>query len=101
MHYFGRRAGTAFGDYEIGRGDPDGMTEAVGGLFRPLTDYQPYSGDRVMRTGYWGLAPLVDNPIARGPAVDERSPRAARALSCSSRDVPTPVGSQLSLLRPV
>lgn len=70
VHYFGRRAGTAFGDYEIGRGDPDGMTEAVGGLFRSVTDYQPYSGDRVMRTGYWGLAPLVDNPIARGPVVE-------------------------------
>ena len=46
------------------------MTEAVGGLFRPLTGYEPYSGDRVMRTGYWGLAPLVDNPIARGPALE-------------------------------
>jgi hypothetical protein len=68
VHYFGRRAGVEFGDYEIGRGNPKGMTEAIGGLFRPLTDYQPYSGDRVIRTGYWGLAPLVDSPVVRGPA---------------------------------
>lgn len=70
VHYFGRRAGSAFSDYEIGQGNPDGMTEAIGGLFRPLTDYRPYSGDRLIRTGYWGLAPLVDNPIARGAALD-------------------------------
>jgi len=70
VHYFGRRAGTEFGDYTIDRGNPVGMTEAIGGLFRPLADYEPYSGDRVLRTGYWGLAPLVDNPVARGPVVD-------------------------------
>jgi len=69
VSYFGRRAGTEFGDYEIGRGNPEGLVEAVGGLFRPLTDYEPYSGDRVFRTGYWGLAPLADSPVVRGPAV--------------------------------
>ena len=47
---------------------PDGMNEAVGGLFRPIADYEPYTGDRVIRTGYWGLAPLVDSPVVRGPA---------------------------------
>jgi hypothetical protein len=71
VSHFGRRAGTAFSDYVIARGDPDGLVEAVGGLYRPLADYQPYSGDRVLRTGYWGLAPLRDNPVAHGRAVDD------------------------------
>jgi hypothetical protein len=70
VSHFGRGDGTAFADYVIARGDPDGCTEAIGGLYRPLADYQPYSGDRVLRTGYWGLAPLRENPIARGRALD-------------------------------
>jgi hypothetical protein len=71
VHYFGRRAGCTFVDYEIGRGNPDGMTEAIGGLFRPLTGYEPCAAARVIRTGYWGLAPLVENPVARGAAIDD------------------------------
>lgn len=68
VSYFGRGSGTEFTDYQIARGNPDGMNEAVGGLFRPIADYEPYTGDRVIRTGYWGLAPLVDSPVVRGPA---------------------------------
>lgn len=71
VSHFGRRDGTAFADYVIARGDPDGLVEAIGGLYRPLAGYQPYSGDRVLRTGYWGLAPLRDNPVAHGRAVDD------------------------------
>ncbi len=59
VSYFGRGAGTEFADYRIARGNPDGMNEAVGGLFRPIADDEPYTGDRVIRTGYWGLAPLL------------------------------------------
>jgi hypothetical protein len=71
VSHFGRRDGTAFTDYVIGRGDPAGLAEAVGGLFRPLADYEPYTGDRVLRTGYWGLDPQRGNPVAHGRALDD------------------------------
>jgi len=58
LHYFGRRSGTSFADYVIGRGDPAGLSEAVGGLMRPVADFRPYSVSRWIRSGFWGLAPL-------------------------------------------
>jgi hypothetical protein len=63
LHYFGRWGGHTFEDYEIAQGDPFGLSEAVGGLFRGVADYRPYMLDRFLRVGFWGLAPLKGDPV--------------------------------------
>jgi hypothetical protein len=70
LHYFGRWEGCAFEDYEIAQGDPYGPTEAVGGLFRGVMDYQPFLLNRFMRIGFWGLAPLPGDRILEGAGVE-------------------------------
>ena len=70
LHYFGRRAGTSFGDYEIAKGDPGDLAEAIGGLFRVVDDFRPYTISRPMRTGFWGLAPLSASPVLADDDVD-------------------------------
>jgi hypothetical protein len=62
VYSFGRRNGSAFDDYEILQGNPAGMTEAIGGLFRSVTDFEPHSANRRIRSGFWGLVPLAGNP---------------------------------------
>jgi len=79
LHYFGRWGGHAFADYEIAQGDPFGLSEAVGGLYRGVTDYQPYMVDRFMRVGFWGLAPLKKDPILHEADVDDALDSYARS----------------------
>ncbi len=73
MSYFGRR-GFEFDDYRISRGDPINETEAIGGLFGAVNNYEPYSVNRVQRVGYWGLAPLrgevFSQPYGVEPSLD-------------------------------
>jgi len=65
IFWFGRGSGMTFADYCVGQGDPVGAEEAVGGLFRGVTGYRTTTVERVMRTGYWALAPLTDGPAAQ------------------------------------
>jgi hypothetical protein len=65
LHYIGRLKGREFEDYEIGQGDPYGYEEAIGGLFRGVTDYRPFLLDRFMRVGFWGLAPFDGDPALK------------------------------------
>lgn len=67
LHYLGRREGRQFEHYEIAQGDPTELTEAIGGLFRAVRDYRPYTVRRWIRVGFWGLVPLVENPVLRSP----------------------------------
>jgi hypothetical protein len=57
VFYFGRH-GLDFADYVIDRGDPLHETEAVGGLYGGVSNYQPYTVNMFNRFGYWGLVPL-------------------------------------------
>jgi hypothetical protein len=65
VHWFGRRSGHDFDSYQIGPGDPAGIEEGVGGLFRAVRDYTPYSVNQYIRVGYWALAPLTEDPELR------------------------------------
>jgi hypothetical protein len=62
IFYFGRR-GFEFDDYRINRGDPSDESEAIGGLFGGVRDYEPYTVNHLNRVGYWCLAPLTDDPL--------------------------------------
>src|SRR5690606_14226119 len=69
LFHFGR-TGPEFADYVIGRGDPDGLVEAVGGLFGGVSDYRPYTVDHHFRVGYWCVAPLDDLAL-RDQGIDD------------------------------
>jgi hypothetical protein len=59
VFHFGRGEGTEFENYRIARGDPVGLTEAIGGLFGGVSDYRPYTVNRLIRVGYWCTVPLT------------------------------------------
>lgn len=84
LHYFGRWQGRDFADYEIAQGDPFGLTEAVGGLFRGVQDYRPFLLDRFMRVGFWGLAPVDGDPVLARAGM----PAALRAYTGPGRTCP-------------
>jgi hypothetical protein len=69
IFYFGRH-GLDFEDYVIDRGDPLHETEAVGGLFGGVSNYQPYTVNTFNRVGYWGLVPLGADRLLRQSGVE-------------------------------
>jgi hypothetical protein len=72
LHHLGRGSGTAFGDYVIGQGEPSGLAEAIGGLFRCVRAYEPYTVRQFTRVGFWGLAPFDDPELRRAGLEGDR-----------------------------
>ena len=71
LQWFGRGPGIGFHSYRIGRGDPVGVDEAVGGLFCAVRDYLPDTVDQFARVGYWALAPLSGDRALECSGVQE------------------------------
>lgn len=73
QHYFGRRGGRNFENYEIGNGDPPISDEAIGGLFRAVDAYRSADPlpDQVVGFGLWGIAPLTNDPALAEAGVIE------------------------------
>jgi hypothetical protein len=69
IFYFGRH-GLDFEDYVIDRGDPLHETEAIGGLFGGVSNYQPYTVNSFNRVGFWGIVPLGTDPVLRQSGVE-------------------------------
>ncbi|MGA9294128.1 MAG: hypothetical protein WCE54_23005 [Ignavibacteriaceae bacterium] len=68
QHYFGRKQGRFFPDYEIGQGSPGGPTnaggfnEVIGALFRTVNNYTAVDPQTSgIGAGHFGLAPLLTN----------------------------------------
>ena len=65
QHFFGRKTGRNFSSYLISQGDPAGVDEAIGGLFRTVKNYQPVDpNDTTNQWGFWGLAPMTSTDAA-------------------------------------
>jgi len=76
QHYFGRKQGRWFADYEIGQGSPQGpsstagFSEVIGALFRTVNNYSAVDPQTTgIGAGHYGLAPLLD---ANGAAIDSK-----------------------------
>ena len=61
LAHFGRKAGTDFASYQVGDGDPTGLSEAIGALIRAINEYKVLPDESAINCNqyfYWGLAPL-------------------------------------------
>jgi len=75
LHYFGRRTGRLFSDYEIAQGEAPQIEEVIGGLFRNVANYiDAEASAQTIGHGVWGLAPFgIDADLGDaglGPAVE-------------------------------
>jgi hypothetical protein len=74
-----------FEDYVIDRGDPLHETEAIGGLFGGVSNYQPYTVNTFNRVGFWGIVPFGADPALRKCEIESAADSYQLATSSGCR----------------